>query len=301
MKYILIFFITFKSLGQSPYIVVLGTAQDGGFPQAACKRDCCKPIWDNPEKHQSVSCIALVDPINNKKWMFDATPDFSKQLNLLNTFTKTDEPLDGIFLTHAHIGHYTGLMHLGREVMGSKETKVFAMPKMKTFLETNGPWSQLVDLKNISLEDLKNGNVLVLNSQLSVIPFLVPHRDEFSETVGYKIIFKNKSLIYIPDIDKWQKWKKELRELVSENDYLLLDGTFYKDGEISRPMSEVPHPFVSETMELLADLSENDKNKVHFIHLNHTNPLLNRNSGEYKNVVSKGFKVANIGQIITLD
>ncbi len=282
--------------GQSPYILILGTAQDGGYPQAGCKKECCKAVWDKKLPHQTVSSIALIDPISNEKWIFDATPDFAEQINLLNTNTNSSH-LNGIFLTHAHIGHYTGLMHLGREVMGAKEVKVFAMPKMKSYLENNGPWGQLVSLQNIAIQQLEEGKETVLNERLKVIPFKVPHRDEYSETVGYQIISQNKKVIFIPDIDKWQKWSEDLKQIVSKNDILLLDGTFFKDGEISRPMSEVPHPFVVETMDLLIDLPLNQKNKVHFIHLNHTNPILNPLSMENKELKKYGFKVSKIGQV----
>lgn len=298
-----IIFLTFVNLlvsAQKPYVLVLGTAQDGGFPQAACEKECCRSVWENKIPHQGVSSLALVDPITKQKWIFDATPDFPEQVHLLNKQTKNFAPLDGIFLTHAHVGHYTGLIHLGREVMGSNKVKVYAMPKMKNFLENNGPWSQLVNIQNIEIVRIEESEIIVLNERLKVMPFRVPHRDEFSETVGYRIITKNKSLIFIPDIDKWQKWERNLVDVVKENDVLLLDGTFYKDGEIARPMSEVPHPFITETVELLSDLSTNEKNKVKFIHLNHTNPILQPKSKERENLKMKGFAWVETGQKIDL-
>lgn len=299
----IIIFFTFANLkvsAQKPYILVLGTAQDGGFPQAGCKKECCRSVWENKIPHEGVSSIALIDPISKQNWIFDATPDFPEQLHLLNNQTGSSTPLDGVFLTHAHIGHYTGLMHLGREVMGSNKVKVFAMPKMKDFLENNGPWSQLVSIQNIVIRKIEEAEVIVLNERIKVIPFRVPHRDEFSETVGYKVITGDKSLIFIPDIDKWQKWDKNLVDVVKENNVLLLDGTFYKDGEIARPMSEVPHPFITETVELLSDLPKYEKNKVKFIHLNHTNPILQPNSKERKDLKMKGFAWAETGQKIDL-
>jgi pyrroloquinoline quinone biosynthesis protein B len=174
------------------------------------------------------------------------------------------------------------------------------MPRMKQMLETNAPWSQLVGLKNISLQPLENKGQIKLSENLTVEPFLVPHRDEFSETVGFKISANGKSLVFIPDIDKWQKWSEKLAVVVKANDYLLLDGTFYADGEINRPMSEVPHPFVSETMELLKDLPDNERKKVHFIHFNHTNPLVQGNKEKIKEVKKKGFNIAFERQKIDL-
>lgn len=274
---------------QEPYFMVLGVAQDGGYPQAGCKKECCKAVFTKQKPEQMVSCLALIDPVSNEKWMFDATPDFTQQLHLLE---QENQGALGIFLTHAHIGHYTGIMYLGREAMGTKKTKVYAMPQMKSFIEKNGPWSQLVSLQNIDIQLLKADSVVVLNERISVMPFRVPHRDEFSETVGYKIITKKKSLVFIPDIDKWQKWNQNIESVIKSVDYAFLDATFYKDGEINRPMSEVPHPFVTETMDLLKNLPAKEKSKVYFIHFNHTNPVMQTDSPEYKEVKQKGFNVA---------
>ncbi len=248
-----------------------------------------------------ISSIALVNPDTNQRWIFDATPDLPAQFQLLKNSTKNfSNSLDGIFLTHAHIGHYTGLMYLGRESMGTKDVKVYAMPRMKKMLEENAPWLQLVGLKNIAIQNLSADKEINLTKNLSVQPFAVPHRDEFSETVGYKITSPDKSFVFIPDIDKWQKWNRDLKEVVKRNDYVFVDATFFEDGEIPRPMSEVPHPFVSETMNLLKNLSIKDKNKVHFIHFNHSNPLIQGNRKKIKDVRRRGFRIAAERQKIIL-
>ena len=279
------------------YVMVLGVAQDAGYPQMNCKKKCCKQAWENPELQRTTSCLAIIDPISKEQWIIDATPNIKEQLQLLKQKTGT-EKLDGILLTHAHMGHYTGLMHFGREVMGTDNLPVFAMPKMKTFLEENGPWSQLVKLENINIKALKSDSTFSLNERIQIKPFLVPHRDEFSETVGYEIMINNKSLIFIPDIDKWEKWETNISELIQKVDYAFLDATFYKNGELKRDMSEIPHPFVEESMELFSELSEKDKKKVHFIHFNHTNPLLINGSAAQKEVLNNGVNLAKEGQII---
>jgi pyrroloquinoline quinone biosynthesis protein B len=279
------------------YVMVLGVAQDAGYPQMNCKKDCCRAAWENPSLQRNTSCLAILDPTTNDQWIIDATPNIKEQLQLLKSKTGT-EKINGVLLTHAHIGHYTGLMHLGREVMGTNKTPVFAMPRMKTFLEENGPWNQLVELKNISLQALKSDSTINLNENIKVTPFLVPHRDEFSETVGYKIMINNKSLIFIPDIDKWERWATDINELIQKVDYAFLDATFYKNGELSRDMSKIPHPFVQESMELFSTLTKTDKKKVHFIHFNHTNPLLIEGSSAKNEVLKNGFNLAKEGQII---
>jgi len=281
----------------SPFVMVLGIAQDAGYPQMNCKKECCTATWSNTELQRTTSCLAIVDPTTNEQWIIDATPNIKEQLQLLKSATET-EKVDGVLLTHAHMGHYTGLMHFGREVMGTNGIPVFAMPRMKTFLEENGPWSQLVELENIRLQKLKSDSTINLNENIKVKSFLVPHRDEFSETVGYEIMINNKSLIFIPDIDKWEKWETNITELIKKVDYAFLDATFYKNGELKRDMSEIPHPFVKESMGLFSDLTETDKQKVHFIHFNHTNPLLIEGSTAQKEVLKKGFNMAKEGQII---
>ncbi len=277
----------------NPYVVVLGIAQDGGAPHAGCIKECCEEKWDNPTQYARVSSIGIVDPVSKESWIIDATPDFALQLTAL------DNQLSGIFLTHAHIGHYTGLIHLGREVMGAKEIPVYAMPKMKTFLESNGPWNQLVALNNISINEISDKGKINLNERLSITPFLVPHRDEYSETVGYKVEGPNKSLVFIPDIDKWQKWDQDIKEVVSNNTYSLLDGTFYDIDELpGRDMSEIPHPFIVESMNLFSDIV--NKSGVYFIHLNHSNPALDSNSNAFDNIKKNGFHIAQRDQLFDL-
>ncbi len=282
---------------QEPYVVVLGIAQDGGVPHAGCQKKCCIDRWNDPAKKLLVNCLGIVDPNSNETWMVEATPDFPKQFEMLTN--NNPKKFKGIFLTHAHIGHYSGLIHLGREVMGTKKTPVYVMPKMGKFLRSNGPWSQLVDLENISLTKIKNGKPTKLNKRISITPFLVPHRDEFSETVGYKIEGPNRSLIFIPDIDKWEKWDKDISQIVSENNYTLIDGSFFTDDELpGRDMTEIPHRFIIESMQLLESVE--DKSGIHFIHLNHTNPALSNNSNAQDHIKDTGFNIAQIGQAFKL-
>ena len=292
------------ALGQdSPFIVVLGTIQDAGSPQIGCEKKCCEGLFENPPKDRKVASLGLVDPTNAQLWLIDATPDFPSQLRVLRNHApfKAYEKYTGVFLTHAHIGHYTGLMYLGKEGLNSNKFYVHAMPRMKSFLQSNGPWSQLVKLNNIILAELSDGGEQQLSPKLRVTPFLVPHRDEFSETVGYKIKGPLKTLLYIPDIDKWDKWSKSIISEIEAVDYAFLDATFFDGEEMpNRDISEIPHPFVVESMKLFNGLSKEDKAKIYFIHFNHSNPLINLESDQAKEVLKAGFNIAVIGQIINL-
>ncbi len=289
-------------LPSAPFVVVLGIAQDAGYPQAGCRKDCCREAFLRPALRRSVACLAIVDPESGKAWMIDATPDFKDQLyRLEHVLPGKEVELAGIFLTHAHIGHYTGLIHLGREAMGAKEIPVYAMPRMHSFLENNGPWSQLVALKNIVIRPLQADSAVELNERLTITPVPVPHRDEFSETAGYEIEGPEKSLLFIPDIDKWNLWQRDILAGIRFNDYVLPDGTFFQNGEIpGRDMSEIPHPFIVESMALFGSLPTAEKGKVHFIHFNHTNPVLLENSEARRNVLENGFGIAEEGEKFSL-
>ena len=275
------------------YLFVLGVAQDAGYPQVGCYEEHCMPGWEDPSLRRGATSIALIDPAAKIKYLFEATPNLPEQLYALEKEAPSEQyELEGIFLTHAHMGHYAGLMFLGHEAMGGKDIPVYAMPRMQSYLRSNGPWSQLVEFNNIALQPLAHDKAVTL-AGMSVTPLLVPHRDEFSETVGYLIKGANKSALFIPDINKWSVWKTEIAQIIQTVDYALLDATFYGDGELpGRDMSKVPHPLVTETMKALSGLLLEERNKVWFIHMNHTNPLLNPDSEEANTVRANGFNIA---------
>ena len=290
-------FFTYSQTSESDYIQVLGIVQDAGYPHIGCEKDCCKAV--SPGDY-FVSCLGLVDKTNNKRYLFDATPDIHNQLNLLEKFSDANL-VDGIFLTHAHIGHYTGLMYLGREGLGGKNIMVYALKRMSKFLTKNGPWDQLVKLNNISIQTISNKEFVKLSENIFVIPIRVPHRDEYSETVGYKIIGKSKKILFIPDIDKWDEWKKSIIEEVKLVDYAFIDGTFYNGTEINRDMREIPHPSIEETLQLFSNQPVTERNKIYFIHINHTNPILTNKNGIRDLVEGLGFNIAQRGLKFKLD
>jgi pyrroloquinoline quinone biosynthesis protein B len=282
-----------------PYVVVLGIAQDGGVPQLGSEEH---PAWNDPSLRRQPACLALVNPASGGRWLFEATPAIKQQLHLLHELApRSDRPgLDGIFLTHAHIGHYAGLLQLGHESLGAHQVPVYVMPRMSQFLASQGPWDQLLRYRNISLRELHHQQAVELEDLLSVTPLLVPHRPEYSEVVGFRIQGPKRTLLFLPDIDSWSQWDEQgtkLEDLLAEVDIAYLDGTFYADGEIpGRDMSGFPHPRISKTMQRLADLPASTRRKVRFIHLNHSNPALDPESLEARAVHTAGFNLAVQGE-----
>ena len=285
---------------QSEYIYILGNTQDAGLPHIGCQHPFCEDSFNVYEEHYTTS-IAVVNSDLKKYILFEATPDITFQLNDLkqNIFDEFLLP-ESIYITHAHIGHYTGLMYFGREALGAKDLMVKVLPRMSNFLQNNGPWSQLVDINNIKIKEINFGSSNKELANIDITPVQVPHRDEYSETAGYIIKGKNKKALFIPDIDKWEKWDRDLIQIAKEFDFLLIDATFYDSKEINRDISEIPHPLVTETIELLSGLSIENRNKVYFIHMNHTNMMLDPDSKLSRLVLSKGFNIARLGQKLYL-
>ena len=288
------------SQNDSSYIFILGNTQDAGVPHIGCEQEFCKNNY-NSNQHYFATSIAVVDPKSSQYTLFEASPDITSQLNYIsNLLFKRFILPNNIYITHAHIGHYTGLMYLGRESLGASGVNVRVLPKMSDFLKNNGPWNQLIKLNNIDLEEIEFDKISSIFNNIEIIPVQVPHRDEYSETAGYIIKGKNKTALFIPDIDKWERWNKDINEMVKKYDYLLLDATFYDEKEINRDINEIPHPLVKESLDLFKNMSLNDKSKIYFIHMNHTNMMLDPESDLSKSVLSKGFNIARVGQKLYL-
>ena len=278
------------------FIYVLGTVQDGGYPHVGCFNDCCINLNDN---QRFISSIAIIDNKIKKSWIIDISPDIKHQLRMLH---KLNNPtLSGIFLTHAHMGHYGGLINFGLEGMNISNIPIYVFERMEKFLKNNSIFNQLIENKNIIINNINEDFDVSLNNDIVVSSFLVPHRNELSETVGFNIKSSNKSIIYLPDIDSWKGWKISLLDLIKNHDILILDGTFYNKNELkSRDISKVPHPSIIESMSLMNELSAKDKNKIFFTHLNHTNKSLIKGSKEYKKIINSGYNILEDKMIFKL-
>jgi pyrroloquinoline quinone biosynthesis protein B len=289
--------------------MVLGVAQDGGLPHLGCTRACCRAAREDPSRARRVAALGIVVRDGSRARLFtvDATPDFRSQVDSLQRAAPDAEarpsganPLDGVFLTHAHIGHYTGLMYLGKESMAARGVPVWATPRMITFLEGNAPWRRLVEGGHVALSPLRFDEAVEPVTGLRVTPVRVPHRDEDSDTVGFVLAGPRRSLLYIPDVDAWEKWDRDIASVVSAADVSLIDGTFFGPGELpGRSMTEVPHPLIRSSMDRLEPAVRAGR-RVLFIHLNHSNPALQADSAERAEILKRGFEVADDGMRIPL-
>lgn len=291
----------------APHLQVLGIVQDGGLPHAGCSCDRCQAGRLDPKRRRHVASLALVLTDRQETYLFDATPDLREQLAMLGgsrpeTAGRVDrQPLTGVFLTHAHIGHYLGLAFFGYEAIHTSRLPVFASPRMAEFLSANGPWSQLVDLENIVLQPLTAGEPVALEEGVAVTPIFAPHRDEYADTLGFLIEGPNRRVFYLPDTDSWIAWPTPVTDLLAAVDVALLDGTFFSTDELpGRRVEQIGHPLIEATMDLLQALVDAHRLEVFFTHLNHSNPALDPDSDARRRVESRGFAILAEGQKIPL-
>jgi pyrroloquinoline quinone biosynthesis protein B len=289
----------FKSRPANDWLaVVLGSIQDGGLPQAGCYTERCDRA--RQDAHY-VASLGIVSPDSGSAWLVDATPDLIRQMDLFPGPTFRERaaqrrPFDGILLTHAHIGHYLGLALLGREALGIAPTPCYCSSRMAHFLATNGPWSLMVEEGRLDLRVLEPDRPTKLAAGLTVTALLVPHRDEYSDTLAFVFEGPRRSLLYLPDIDRWDRWDRRIEDVVAGVDIALLDATFYSAAELpGRDQSEVPHPLIIDTIERLGELARSDRSIV-LTHLNGSNPVLDPGSPERKAVLAAGFEIARAGQ-----
>ncbi|MEZ6015913.1 MAG: MBL fold metallo-hydrolase [Planctomycetota bacterium] len=293
-----------------PYVVVLGVAQDGGYPQLACDAPLCVAARRDPSRARHVASLLLVDPRDGARWLFDATPDLAAQVELARPHGRVAAAtegagrpalFEGIFLTHAHAGHYLGLWQLGREAYGSATTPVHGTERMARFLRDEAPWSLLVDAEHIAPKVLVPGRPVMLRPDLRVTAIEVPHRAEFTDTVAYVIEGPSRSALFLPDIDKWERFETPIEQLIAAVDVAYLDATFFDGAELpGRDMAQIPHPFVVESLARLAPLAPQERSKVRFLHLNHSNPLLDPMSAAARTVRAAGLTVAEQGEVFKL-
>lgn len=294
---------------KAPYAVVLGSVQDAGLPQVGCYSERCDRARDGHAAGSGryTASMALVGPSAEAFFLVDATPDITRQIDLVQEPVFRDrarmrDPFDGIFLTHAHVGHYLGLALLGNEGLGVSDLPIFCTASMARFLEANDPWAYMVRQRRIVPTPLAAERWHRIDDWLEARLLPVPHRDELSDTVGFLFRGPSALLLYLPDIDSWSAWaswngpQRDVREVVASVDVALLDGTFWSAEEVpGRAVEDIPHPLLTDSMERLQAVLDSGTTRIVFTHLNNSNPALDEVGPERTELVGRGFEVAREG------
>jgi pyrroloquinoline quinone biosynthesis protein B len=273
---------------------VLGTAQDGGFPQMACYCENCQAARKDPSIARKVVSLGLLNFDTGKSFMIEATPDAARQVDSIHAvdpvfMPKEGKPIDGLLLTHADVGHYPGLIQFRPEVTPVHHLPVHCTHIMADFLSNNEPWKFMVRRGIIDLKRFDFMQMIQLDAGLRFRAVKVPH-DKHSDMAGYEIYGPRKSLLFIPDIDQWED---RFLGIIASVDYAFLDGTFYSDRRGSRI-----HPLIIESMSFLKEVKK--ETSIYFIHFNHSNRVLGKDQSVREHIEAEGFHVADDGLEIWL-
>lgn len=280
-------------------VMVLGSAQDGGLPQFGARTALDEAARSGAIARRLSSCLAIVAD-DGRVLLLDVGPDLKAHEEVLATNQAvrrrvTPAPMDGVVLTHAHVGHYAGLLHLGREALAVEAMPCWVTTKMARFLESEAPWRFVVEQGHLELRAHEPPASFEPWADLSVSLIPVPHRHEASDTVAISV---NGSVLYLPDIDAWDEWP-EAEDVIGAHSTAFLDATFWSDAELPhRDMANIKHPFVPDTLERFAHLAST--RRLVLTHLNHTNPVCDPASDEHADVLRAGFEVATEGLTIAL-
>jgi pyrroloquinoline quinone biosynthesis protein B len=284
-------------MGHNTMAVILGIAQDGGVPHPNCYCETCNS-FSAKNKQLSPSSIAVID--DTQLHLIDITRDLNRQLRMI---PKQMEVSD-IWLTHGHLGHIDGMGLFGKEAIDAKGIIVHASESMTELINNTPRWRSLIDFGTFIIHPFTSNKTIQTSEFLSITPIPVPHRNEWTDTHAFIIKGKEKSILYLPDHDTWEETLESLgKETIFEwfesleVDIFFIDGTFWSSNELKR-QNEVPHPPILETIQRLNN--SNKRFDVRFIHLNHSNPLLNPESKETKILQDSGYKICVEGEIFLL-
>jgi pyrroloquinoline quinone biosynthesis protein B len=279
---------------------LLGRAQDGGVPHLGCERPCC--VEARAQGHVEYPCsLGIHDRLTGSLLLIEATPAVEPQIAMLHTLAGVSgrgrQPVDGVLITHAHIGHYTGLMQFGEEVAATDHIPLHVTPRMASFLQENDPWAQVIEYGQVDVRPVEPGQSCEPLEGLRVEFIEVPHREEHSDTVAFKVHGPARTLLWVPDVDQWGRHEGLLAQLLEGVDVAYVDATFYDGSELpGRDLSRIPHPLMVETMAMWADQAEANPGVIRFIHMNHTNPVL-RDAALRSQIEAKGFGIGQVGEV----
>lgn len=285
-------------------LVILGTSQDGGVPQAGCGCSNCSMAIEDPSlRLHPVSCA--IRGSDGSIHIIEATRSLAEQLSIAASVLGEGRTVlpETVCLTHSHLGHIDGLGQFGNEAMGLENVPLFASESVQSSLRDRYVLSPFRAI------GFTPGHPFYPSEgcgfTYTMVP--VPHRDEVSDTHAVLIRGPMSSLLFLPDHDGWSgtldsAGAPDLRNWLGSLgvEFALLDGTFWDSKELpGRDMSQIPHPPIEETLERLGDRVDGDP-EIMFFHLNHTNPVLGRGSVEREKVISMGWSIAEQGSLIVL-
>ena len=119
-------------------MVILGTSQDGGVPQAGCSCTRCHNALENPKLRIHPTSCAIIGSDGSIN-LLEATRNLAEQLGIVSSVMGYRGSLapDSVCITHFHLGHVDGLGQFGKEAMGVDSIPFFSSSKAMNVLENS--------------------------------------------------------------------------------------------------------------------------------------------------------------------
>ncbi len=304
-------------------IQVLGSAAGGGFPQWNCNCRNCKGFRDGTLNAKARTQSSIAVSVNGEDWiLFNTSPDILAQLAAFGPMQPArqirDTGIAAIVFMDSQIDHTTGLLMLREgcphevwctDMVYQDLTSGFPVFNMLTH------WNGGIKRNRISVEPGENSFVVpqVPALKLTAIPLrssappYSPHRNDPHPGDNIGILIEEtrtgKTLFYAPGLGKIDP---HLNPMMSNADCLLVDGTLWSEDEmitagvgdkLGVTMGHLPQSGEGGMIEYLDTLA---KPRKILIHINNTNPILDEDSAERREVEAHGIEVAYDGMSIEL-
>jgi pyrroloquinoline quinone biosynthesis protein B len=307
-------------------VTVLGSAAGGGFPQWNCACPNCSRLRAGGLCFHARSQTQVLVSANSKRhFLINASPDLRTQILsaqlLVPAHTPRDTPISSILLTSADVDSVAGLLHL-REF---QPLHIWATPSVRRIvLEENRIFRVLDRAKPPAIwQDLPVGTWFPLAEDAAsgeaslrcrVVPLGSAYPDYVSDglrrsltpgeaVVGLVLEEGGKQAFYAPALPvgsgDWKDWARS-------SDLSLLDGTFWSENELisagvsSKAAREIGHVPLSGLGGLLQEFGSSKRGRRVLIHINNTNPILDEESPENREVRDAGWEIAYDGMQIEL-
>jgi pyrroloquinoline quinone biosynthesis protein B len=297
-------------------IRVLGAAAGGGFPQWNCNCRNCDGVRKGTVRAKPRTQSSIAVSADNVNWiLFNASPDLLAQYKgfaeLQPGRAIRDTAIRCVVLMDAQIDHTTGLLML-RE---GRPLEIYCTAMARDDLSSGNPLFKILGhYCGVNWHEVPTGrgnSFPVIGAEAltftavplkSNAPPYSPHRDNPLEgdNIGMRIADprSGKVLFYAPGLGEIEPHMKPFLE---EADTLMVDGTFWTDDEMirlglskkhARDIGHLPQSGSGGMIEVLKPLKASRKI---LIHINNTNPILDEDSDERRQLAAAGIEVAYDG------
>ena len=303
-------------------VTVLGSAAGGGFPQWNCACGNCSRLRAGHLHSKARSqAQVVVCPDAGKCYLLNASPDLRTQIlsmpSLAPARPPRDTPIAGVLLTSADVDSVAGLLHLREfqplHIYATASVRRIVLGENRIFrvLERANPPATWHDIPlNIWFPlGVANSSSGEPSLRCRMVPLGGAYPDYVSEdlrrslppgeaVIGLVLAQGSKQAFYAPALpgrsDEWKNWARS-------SDLCLLDGTFWDENELisagvgSKTAREIGHVPLSGVGGLLEESNSGIRGRRVLIHINNTNPILDEESSEYREVRDAGWEIAYDG------